>query len=135
MGRCTCPGRGGEPTLRELPFFQRVMELCETYRRPTQRIVHALQTNATLIDDAWARFLAEHHVLVGVSIDGPAPMHDSYRVNKAGRGTHEMVIRGWRRLQNAGVEYNTMPLGCLFSLIFRGFWRVSAVVVCRTCVL
>ena len=50
-GEVTMLWQGGEPTLRGLPFFRRLIELCETYRRPAQKVVHALQTNATLIDE------------------------------------------------------------------------------------
>lgn len=49
-GEVTMLWQGGEPTLRGLPFFRRLIELCEAYRRPDQRVVHALQTNGTLLD-------------------------------------------------------------------------------------
>lgn len=107
-GEVTMLWQGGEPTLRGLPFFRRLVELCEQYRRPSQQVVHALQTNGTLIDEQWAQFLAEHDVLTGISIDGPQALHDAYRVNKAGRGTHAQVVRGWRHLQNAGVRTNIL---------------------------
>lgn len=107
-GEVTMIWQGGEPTLVGTDFFAEVMELAETYRRPTQRVVHALQTNATLIEDRWASFLADHDVLVGVSVDGPAAMHDAHRVNRAGWGTHAQVVRGWRILQDAGVRCNVL---------------------------
>lgn len=84
------------------------MELCERYRRPTQRVRHALQTNGTLVSDEWARFFADHEFLVGVSIDGPAHMHDAYRLNRGGHSTHAMVVRGWEALARAGVETNIL---------------------------
>ena len=107
-GEVTMLWQGGEPTLRGLPFYRRMVELCEQYRRPQQHVVHAMQTNGTLIDEAWAEFLHEHDVLVGVSIDGPTEYHDAYRINRAGHGTHEMVVRGWRFLQKAGVRCNIL---------------------------
>ena len=107
-GEVTMLWQGGEPTLRGLHFFERLIQLCERYRRPAQRVRHALQTNGTLITDEWARFFADHDFLVGVSIDGPAPLHDAYRVNRGGRGTHAMVVRGWEALERAGVETNIL---------------------------
>ena len=107
-GEVTMLWQGGEPTLRGLGFFERLVELCERYRRPTQRVRHALQTNGTLVSDEWARFFADHGFLVGVSIDGPAHMHDAYRLNRGGRGTHAMVVRGWEALARAGVETNIL---------------------------
>lgn len=100
--------QGGEPTMRGLEFFRRAVELTEELRRPCQVVRHAIQTNATLIDDEWGRFLAEQHFLVGVSIDGPEDLHDVYRVNKAGRGTYHRVVRGLRVLQEHGVEVNIL---------------------------
>ena len=87
-GEVTMLWQGGEPTLRGLPFFRTLVKLCERYRRPGQHVVHAMQTNGTLIDEEWAEFLKANDVLVGVSIDGPEPYHDAYRLNRAGRGTH-----------------------------------------------
>lgn len=100
--------QGGEPTMRGLDFFRRAVDLTEQLRRPGQQVQHVIQTNATLVDAAWASFLAEHRFLVGVSIDGPAHLHDAYRVNKAGRGSHAQVVRGWRLLQEHGVDVNVL---------------------------
>ncbi|MBF0939894.1 MAG: anaerobic sulfatase maturase [Schaalia georgiae] len=107
-GDVTMLWQGGEPALRGLPFFRAAVDACERHRRPAQRVRHCLQTNGTLIDDEWARFLAGNGFLVGVSIDGPAPMHDAYRLNRGGRGTHSMVLRGWEALERAGVDVNVL---------------------------
>src|SRR5665647_488018 len=98
--------QGGEPTMRGLEFFRRAVALAEELRRPAQQVSHSLQTNGTLLDDEWGAFLAEHRFLVGLSVDGPEHLHDSYRVNRAGRGTHTQVVRGWEVLQRHGVETN-----------------------------
>jgi len=98
--------QGGEPTLRGLAFFRRAVELAEQLHRPGQHVRHTLQTNGTLLDDKWGAFLAEHDFLVGLSMDGPLDLHDTYRVNRAGRGSHTQVLRGWQILQRHGVEAN-----------------------------
>ena len=67
----TISWQGGEPTLMGIDFFRRVVELVERLRRPDQVVEHAIQTNGTLVDDAWGAFFAQHDVLVGISIDGP----------------------------------------------------------------
>lgn len=100
--------QGGEPTLRGVDFFRRAIEITDQLARPGQRVRHSLQTNATLLDDEWCELLQQHDVLVGVSIDGPADLHDAHRVNIAGRGTHDMVKRGWDLLQQHGVEANVL---------------------------
>ena len=100
--------QGGEPTLRGLDFFRRAVALADELRRPSQRVRHTLQTNGTLLDDDWGAFLAEQGFLVGISIDGPARLHDAYRVNKAGRGTHAQAVWGWQVLRRHGVEANVL---------------------------
>lgn len=100
--------QGGEPMLRGLDFYQRSVELAEKYRRAGQQIQHTIQTNATLVDDKWARFFRQHNFLVGVSFDGPPAMHDIYRVDRKGRGTFDQVWRGWDCLQRHGVETNIL---------------------------
>lgn len=100
--------QGGEPTMRGLAFFRRAVELAERLRRPRQTVRHTLQTNGTLLDDDWGAFFAEHNFLIGLSVDGPAHLHDAYRVNKAGRATHAQVMRGHEVLRRHGVEYNIL---------------------------
>ena len=91
-----------------LGFFRRVVEVAERYRRPGQRLLHTLQTNATLLNDDWAAFLAEHGFLVGVSIDGPPALHDAYRVDKKGRPTSSRALEGLALLRKHGAEYNLL---------------------------
>lgn len=100
--------QGGEPTLMGLEFFERVVELERRYAEPGQRVLTTLQTNATLLDDAWGRFLAREGVLVGVSIDGPRRLHDAYRVDKGGKPTYDRVVRGIDALRRHGVEWNAL---------------------------
>lgn len=100
--------QGGEPMLRGLDFYKRSVELAARYRKPHQQILHTIQTNGTLIDDAWARFFKRHNYLVGISIDGPRAMHDAYRVTKKGDGSFDEVIRGWNLLRKHGVDVNIL---------------------------
>jgi len=100
--------QGGEPTIMGLDFFRRSIELQREYARPHQRILNTLQTNGTLLDDEWGAFLAEHGFLVGISIDGPAEIHDTYRVSKGGQPTFERVMRGLSHLKAHGVEWNVL---------------------------
>ena len=100
--------QGGEPTLMGLDFYRRTMELVEKYRRPGMTFLHTMQTNGTLLDDEWAAFFAEHNFLLGISIDGPRPLHDVYRVDKGGKPSFDKVMRGLRLLQKHGVDYNVL---------------------------
>jgi uncharacterized protein len=104
----TVAWQGGEPTLMGLDFFRRTMELVEKYRRPGQVFEHTLQTNGTLIDEEWAAFFREHRFLVGLSMDGPADVHDAQRVDKGGKGTHDKVMRAARLLREADADFNIL---------------------------
>jgi uncharacterized protein len=99
--------QGGEPTLLGVEFFQNVVALQEKFAQG-KTIENAFQTNGVLLDDRWGAFLAQHRFLVGLSIDGPAPLHDAYRVDKGGRPTFEQVFAGLQVLKKHGVEFNTL---------------------------
>jgi uncharacterized protein len=101
--------QGGEPTLLGVEYFERVVELQETYRGG-RKIFNAMQTNGTLLDDRWCAFFAERGFLIGLSIDGPAELHDRYRVTKSGQASFETVMAGLRLLQKHGVEFNTLTV-------------------------
>ena len=104
----TVAWQGGEPTMMGLDFFRRSVELAESYRMPHQRIVYTIQTNATLIDDEWAGFFKDRGFLVGVSIDGPREIHDTYRVDKGGKGSFARVMAGLAHLRGRSVEWNAL---------------------------
>ena len=104
----TVAWQGGEPTIMGLDFFRRAMALVEKYRRPGMRFQHTMQTNGTLLDAAWMAFFKEHNFLIGISLDGPRPLHDVYRVDKGGGPTFDKVMRGVRLLQEHGIEYNVL---------------------------
>ncbi len=101
--------QGGEPTLLGVEFFQKVVALQQKHGGGKQ-IHNALQTNGTLLDDRWCEFLAAHHFLVGLSIDGPRELHDRYRVDKGQKPTFDAVMRGLAFLKKHGVEFNTLTV-------------------------
>ena len=100
--------QGGEPALLGLPFFTAVVELQQRYRKPHQRVGNDLQTNGILLDEEWCAFLKQHNFLVGLSIDGPAPLHDAYRRSKGGKPTHAGVMRAVRLLREHQVKFSAL---------------------------
>ncbi len=90
---------GGEPTVLDLNYFRSIVALQRRHQPPNQRIANGIQTNGTLLDDDWGRFLATEGFAVGLSLDGPQEMHDRYRVTKEGKPTHEQTMRGYELLQ------------------------------------
>ena len=102
--------QGGEPTLMGLPFFERAVELEKQHGRGGQTIGNGLQTNGLLIDESWCRFLREHQFLVGLSLDGPEPVHDRYRLARSGQPTWGRVMDAAKRMLDGGVEVNALAV-------------------------
>ena len=101
--------QGGEPTLLGVGYFRNVVELQKRYANG-KTIHNAFQTNGTLLDDEWGKFLAESGFLVGLSIDGPRELHDRYRVDKQQWPTFDAVMRGLDVLKRNKVEFNTLTV-------------------------
>ena len=99
--------QGGEPTLLGLAFFERAVAHQRRFAQG-KRVRNTLQTNGTLLDERWGAFLAEHGFLVGLSLDGPARLHDAFRRNRRGGGAHADALRGLGILQRFGVPFNTL---------------------------
>jgi len=100
--------QGGEPTLAGLRFFEKLIELQKEHGRDGQNVSNALQTNAILIDRDWAQLFRAYNWLVGVSLDGPAEIHDRYRLNKGRQPTWKRVIEAVEALQREKVEFNIL---------------------------
>ncbi len=90
---------GGEPTVLGLDYFRRIVALQHKHQPAGRRILNGIQTNGTLLDEDWCRFLAAEGFAVGLSLDGPQEMHDRYRITKDGGPTFEQAMRGYRLLQ------------------------------------
>ncbi len=101
--------QGGEPTLLGVDFFRKAVALQKKFAEG-KTIFNAIQTNGTLLNDEWGEFLAANKFLVGLSVDGPAELHDKYRVDKRQQPTFAAVMRGLELLKKHGVEFNTLTV-------------------------
>ena len=99
---------GGEPTLLGLDYFRKIVALQRKHQPPNQRIANGMQTNGTLLDEEWCRFLAAEGFAVGLSLDGPREMHDTYRVTKGQHPTHKQAMRGYRLLRQHRVPCDVL---------------------------
>ena len=100
---------GGEPLLRSIGFYRKALSLQQKYAGG-RRIDNVIQTNGTLLTDEWCEFFAQNHWLVGISIDGPQPDHDHYRLTAAGKPSWKKVMQGIKLLKKHGVEWNAMAV-------------------------
>jgi len=107
--------QGGEPTLMGVEFFEHAVSLQQRHRGG-YRVGNSLQTNGLALDRRWARFLAENRFLVGLSIDGPAHVHDRYRRRRSGAGTFARVSDRAKLLLDSGVEVNALAVVTDYSV-------------------
>jgi uncharacterized protein len=99
---------GGEPTVMPVDFYRRMLWVQSRFRRPQQVVTNAIVTNGTRLTPEWLEFLAQHEFGVSVSIDGPAELHDTYRIDAAGRPTHARVIAGLEALREYGISFGIL---------------------------
>ncbi|MDR0841946.1 MAG: anaerobic sulfatase maturase [Acidobacteriota bacterium] len=106
---------GGEPTLYGLDRFRHIVSLQEKLCPPGRSIVNGIQTNGLLLDEDWCRFLAEEkgaRFVVGLSLDGPEPLHDRNRVGVDGKPTFRRVMESFARLRRYGVPVECLCVVC-----------------------
>jgi uncharacterized protein len=98
----------GEPLVLPVSYYQDAFEIVQRRKSAGVDITHHFQTNATLIDDARCAMLRRPDVRVGVSIDGPAWLHDLHRRTRHGAGTHARVMRGVDKLRQHGIPFHVI---------------------------
>lgn len=131
--------QGGEPTLAGLDFYRRFTALVEECASRGLAVHYAIQTNGTLLNEEWCRFLTEKRFLVGLSLDGDRTCHDRFRLDGAGRGTYSQVMQASRLLDRAGAEYNVLAvvtnhlarhIQSVFSTLCRNGFRFQQYIPC-----
>jgi uncharacterized protein len=101
---------GGEPLTVPLAWYEEATALIAARRPANLRLTHGFQTNGLLLNEDWARFFSRTGARVGLSIDGPADLHDANRRTRRGRGTHEGAMRAVRLLQDRGVAFHVITV-------------------------
>jgi uncharacterized protein len=94
---------GGEPTLAGLDFYRRVVKLQKKYQPAGYSILNGIQTNGTLLNDDWCRFLSDENFMVGISMDGPGEFHDRYRRTIGEGPSFNEIFKSYGLLQKYGV--------------------------------
>jgi len=114
----------GEPLAVPLKFYERAFDLLAFLTPNSVNVANSIQTNATLINQEWCDFIKQRKVSLGVSIDGPQRLHDLRRVDRAGLGTFERVMRGIELLKSNNIEFSTIGVLSTDSLQFpEEIWR------------
>jgi len=100
----------GEPLVLPPDWYRRAFAIAAANVPEGVTVRHCFQTNAILLSDDYARFFKETGASVGVSIDGPRPMHDARRMTRDGKGTFERTMAGITRLREQGVPFTTISV-------------------------
>jgi len=122
---------GGEPTILGLDFFNKIIFFQRKHQPQDKHILNGMQTNGTLLNDIWCRFLADHGFFVGISIDGPKNIHNLYRVDKKQKKTLDQTMKGYELLQKHGVSTDILCVVNNFSVhypsqIYSFFRKINA---------
>lgn len=100
----------GEPLAMPISFYEDAIAIVQEVLARTTQISHSIQTNAILINDAWCTFFKKHDVRVGVSVDGPAHLHDRCRHTRLGKPTHHLVVRGMELLKAHNIPFHAIAV-------------------------
>lgn len=100
----------GEPTCLPVSFYERAFETLRCGVDARTRIRHTIQTNATLLSDVWLAFIEREEINLGLSLDGPAFLHDRSRVRRSGEPTHARVMSAVSRLQERGIPFGVIAV-------------------------
>ena len=100
----------GEPLVVGVDFYRRAAVRMRRLESAGTKVIHSVQTNGMLIDQTWCEFFRDYEIRVGVSIDGPQPLHDAHRVDRRGRGTFDRVMSGIAHLRAAGVPFSVITV-------------------------
>jgi uncharacterized protein len=100
----------GEPLAVPISYYEQAFRKIAEWGLPADKITHNFQTNGTLINDEWCDFFLKHNCSVGVSVDGPAHIHDLHRKDRAAKGTHARVMRGIECLKRRNVPFHAIAV-------------------------
>jgi uncharacterized protein len=109
-GPFTVVWHAGEPLVLPPAFYAEAFALLDRHNASGVAVHHSFQTNAILIDDAWADFIKARGLRIGVSVDGPAFLHDRFRKTRQGTGTLDRVVDGMRRLRERDIPFHVISV-------------------------
>ena len=100
----------GEPLAVPREWYRKAFAIIAENAPSGLRITHSFQSNGTLLNPEWCDFLQQTGVCIGLSIDGPAHVHDAHRKTRAGQGTHAKAMRGVALLQERGIDFHVIAV-------------------------
>ena len=99
---------GGEPMASGIDHLRSLVTPFEQLREEG-KVIHFIQTNATLINREWCNFFQEYGFKVGVSIDGPE-WANTQRKNWSNKPAFNDILRGISVLQSCGIDFSAIAV-------------------------
>ncbi len=109
-GELTLIWHAGEPLAVPMSWYEEAFGFIAAATPPGARLRHSVQSNGTLINQAWCDFIKQHNISIGLSIDGPAFLHDAHRKTRRGEGTHAAGLRGLRLLRQNHISFHVIAV-------------------------
>jgi uncharacterized protein len=108
----------GEPLAVPISFYEEAFDTLRSFLIPRERISHSIQSNGMLLNDRWCSFIIANNIRLGLSIDGPAFIHDAHRKTRSGKGTHAQVMKNVELLRKHGIDFHVIAVITEQSLDF-----------------
>jgi uncharacterized protein len=109
-GKLTIVWHAGEPLVLSPSFYEEAFRIALQWNTKDVCVTHSFQTNGTRITQQWCDFFKKHNIQLGVSIDGPKFIHDANRVDWAGKGTFDRVLRGLSLLRENQLPFSIIAV-------------------------
>lgn len=100
----------GEPMAVPISWYRVAFQVILEEAPPGLKIVHSFQSNGTLLNEDWCEFIRETGICLGLSIDGPAAIHDAHRKTRQGQGTHAKAMRGVDLLRKHKIDFHVISV-------------------------
>ena len=98
---------GGEPLLLSPKYYEQAISYA-LEKLQCYNVRFKLQTNGYLIDNEWIELFKKYNISVGVSVDGPATVHDHVRVFRGGLPTHSVIMDNINLMRNSGISVSAL---------------------------
>jgi uncharacterized protein len=100
----------GEPLTVPISFYEEALKVINDENFKQIDITHTIQTNGMLINQEWCEFFKRSKIYLGISIDGPNFLHNTRRVDRRGRGTHDRVMAGIELLKKNEITFAVLAV-------------------------
>jgi uncharacterized protein len=102
----------GEPLVLPPTFYRNAFNILSGLCPPQIKLVHCIQTNAILLTEEWCDLIQEFEIQLGISIDGPQPLHDAHRIFRNGAGSFSKTMKAIDLLNRRQIPFHAI---CVLS--------------------